>query len=72
VTVLRQSAPIRIVPYYPQTGIGKAKLAKQVSDLHAAVVLRQIKDMTCPVRQKQQLLDAIITAVRLQTSKTDP
>ena len=70
--MLRQPATIHIVPYYPKTEISKARLAKQVSDLHAAVVLRQIKEMTCPVRQKQQLLDAIITAVRLQTSKIDP
>lgn len=64
VTAIRKSAPVNVILYYPKTETGKEELARRVSDVHAAVVARQIKALHCPTAQKLQLLDAVIETAR--------
>ena len=61
VTVIRSMAPINLIVYYPKTEEGQIELAKRVSDVHAAAV---IKSLNCPTSQKLELLDAVIETVK--------
>jgi len=64
VIVIRSSAPMNFIMYYPKTPEGQEDLAKRVSDVHASSVMQQIKALKCPQSQKTQLLDAVIKTVK--------
>lgn len=59
VTVIRKSAPINLIVYYPKTEEGKEELARRVSDVHADSVIQRLKALKCPTKQKLELLDAV-------------
>ncbi|MBE6922113.1 MAG: hypothetical protein E7465_02880 [Ruminococcaceae bacterium] len=61
---MRKMAPISLVVYYPKTEKGTEELARRVSDVHAASVIRQLKALNCPAHQKLDLLDAVIKTVK--------
>jgi hypothetical protein len=57
-------APINLIVNFPNTKEGQIDLANRVSDVHASVVVQQIKSLNCPVSQKLELLDAIIKTAK--------
>lgn len=59
-----RSQPINIIVYAPKTPAGKDALAKRVAEVHAEHVMRTIKNLTCPLQQKNALLDAVIDTVK--------
>lgn len=64
VTVIRKMAPVNVIVYYPQTEDGKEELARRVAEVHADAVIRRLKSLNCPNRQKLELLDAVIDTVQ--------
>ncbi len=64
VIVIRSMAPINLIVHYPKTEEGREELAKRVSDVHAAAVIRRINALNCPTSQKLELLDAVIADAR--------
>lgn len=64
VTVIRRMAPVNVIVYYPKTEEGKEELAKRVAEVHADAVIRRLKSLNCPTRQKLELLDAVVDTVR--------
>ena len=66
-TVIRKMAPINLIVYYPKTDEGKEKLARRVSDVHAAAVNQRLKSLNCPTNQKLILLDAVIRTVKTRS-----
>lgn len=60
----RSSAPIQVVVHYPTSNCGKQSLAEQIARAHADMVTQYIGRLNCPAHQKQQLLDAVIQAVK--------
>ena len=58
--IAKNSAPIHMIVYYPQTAKGKRELAERVASVHADMVSQSIKKLNCPSNQKMQLLDAVI------------
>lgn len=41
-------------------------MAKRVSDIHAAAVIRQIKALNCPASRKSEILDTVIKTAKEQ------
>lgn len=64
VTVIRKMAPVNVIVYYPKTEEGKEELARRVAEVHADAVVRRLKSLNCPNRQKLQLLDAVVDTVQ--------
>lgn len=64
VTVIRKMAPVNMIVYYPQTEKGKEELARRVAEVHADAVVRRLKSLNCPTRQKLELLDAVMDTAR--------
>lgn len=52
-----------LMVYYPKAEEGQMKLAKRISEVHAAAVTQRIKSLNCPTSQKLALLDAVIETV---------
>lgn len=69
--MIRKQAPISLTVYPPQTPEDRAELEKLTAELHAGAIIQQIKSLSCPTAQKQQLLDGIIHTVR-ETSRDRP
>lgn len=61
---MRNQAPLEVAAELPDTGEGRQALARQVAELHADWVLDTLSRMTCPARQKQELLQKVMDAVR--------
>ena len=61
---MRKKAPINVIVYYPKTEEGREELSRRVALVHADAVNRRLKELTCPKKQKLELLDAVIDAVR--------
>lgn len=57
-------APVNLVMHFPKTEEGQAELARLVSEVHAAAVIRQVNTLNCPTNQKQVLLNEIIEIVK--------
>lgn len=64
VTAIRKMAPVNLIVYCPKTEEGKDELARRISDVHASAVNQRLKSLNCPMKQKLDLLDAVIEAVR--------
>ena len=56
----RKSAPINIIVHYPKTAEAQQELSDRIAGVHADIVHQRIKKLTCPSRQKIQLLDSVI------------
>ena len=61
---MRKMAPVNVIVYYPKTEEGQEELRRRVALVHADAVNRRLKELTCPERQKLELLDAVIDTVR--------
>lgn len=61
---MRKMAPINVIVYYPKTEEGLEELSRRVALVHADAVNRRLKELTCPEKQKLELLDAVIDTVR--------
>lgn len=70
-TVIRKMAPINVIVYYPKTEEGKEELARRVSDIHAAAVNQRLKSLNCSTQQKQELLDAVIETVKMNSREQE-
>ena len=57
---MRKTPPIKIIVHYPQTQQGKQELA----DVHADAVVSTINKLDCPLKQKLDLLQAVIDTAR--------
>lgn len=68
----RKSAPIQLIVHYPKAEEGRQELARRVASVHADAVTRKLLKLTCPDRQKRQLLDAVIQAAREEVMSQSP
>ncbi len=57
---MRTSAPVAVKVYFPETEGGRHELAGRVAEVHAEFVIHTIDKLTCPVKQKKELLQAIV------------
>lgn len=61
---MRKSAPIHVIVHYPKTEEGKRALARRVADVHADYVISTINKLNCPMKQKLELLQAVIDTIK--------
>ena len=61
---MRKTPPIKIIVHYPQTKQGKQELAQRLADVHADAVVSAINKLDCPLKQKLELLQAVIDTTR--------
>ena len=61
---MRKTPPIKIIVHYPQTQQGKQELAQRLADVHADAVVSAINKLDCPLKQKLDLLQAVIDTTR--------
>lgn len=61
---MKNSLPLQMTVQFPQTRGGKEELAQRVAELHADCVLSALNHLNCPVKQKRELLQAIIDTYR--------
>lgn len=61
---MKNSPPLQMTVQFPQTRAGKEELAQRVAELHADCVLSALNHLNCPVKQKRELLQAIIDTYR--------
>lgn len=61
---MRKMAPVNVIVYYPKTEEGREYLARRVAEVHANAVIRRLKSLNCPTRQKLELLDAVVNTVQ--------
>ena len=66
---MRKMAPINVIVYYPKTEEGREELSRRVARVHADAVNRRLKELTCPEKQKLELLDAVIDTVRRRSGE---
>ena len=57
---MRKPAPVHLITHFPHTEEAAAELAHRAAGIHAETVLRQIKELSCPVEQKMELLEAVV------------
>lgn len=63
---MRKSAPIRLTVFPPDTDAAQEALAKDIAQVHADAVMREIMALSCPTEQKLALLDAVMDAAKKQ------
>ena len=61
---MRTSAPIKVIVHYPKTEEGRQELARRVADVHADFVISSINKLDCPIKQKLELLQAVIDTAK--------
>lgn len=61
---MRKTAPIQVIVHYPKTEEGKQNLAKRVAEVHADFVTTTINKLSCPTKQKLELLQAVIDTTK--------
>lgn len=61
---MRKTPPIKIIVHYPQTRQGQQELAQRLADVHADAVVLAINKLDCPLKQKLDLLQAVIDTTR--------
>ena len=69
---MRKTPPIKIIVHYPQTKQGKQELAQRLADVHADAVVSAINKLDCPLKQKLNLLQAVIDTTRGTYQSTRP
>ena len=57
---MRNSAPIKVKMYLPQSEAGRQELARRVAGVHADAVVAKVKGLPCSTEQKQALIDCIL------------
>lgn len=65
---MKKNYPINIIVHHPRDAAKKQHLAKQIADVHAEAVNHRIRELTCSMEQKQQLLEAIIEEAKQTTA----
>ena len=70
--IANKSAPINVIVHYPKTGEGMCQLAERVASVHADMVTQYIQKLNCPLKQKLQLLDAVIESASKQQNPANP
>lgn len=61
---MKNSPPIQMTVQTPDTEAGRQELARRVAELHADAVADALAGLPCPPRQKLELLQAVMDAVR--------
>ena len=59
---MKSGVPIRVIVQFPATGEGRGELARRVAEAHADFVIATISRLSCPARQKLDLLQAVMAA----------
>lgn len=55
---------VQISIHHPETEEGRLALAERAADIHADYVAASVRKLTCPDRQKQALMQAVMDTVR--------
>ncbi len=55
---------MEIIVYYPNTEEGQAELSKRIASVHAEHAIRMVDRLTCPTKQKLELVDAVVKRIR--------
>ena len=58
----RKSAEAQVIIHEPETEEESRQLARLTAGLHADMVIEYIQGLSCPARQKLELLDTVIRA----------
>lgn len=61
---MRKSAPVQLAVHFPATEEGMQELRQRVAAVHADYVAAAIHKLHCPMKQKQELLQAVIDTAR--------
>lgn len=61
---MRTSAPIKVIVHYPTTEEGWQELSRRVAEVHADFVVSSINKLNCPIKQKLELLQAVIDTAK--------
>lgn len=56
--------PETLTVHYPETEEGLKALAEAVARIHGEVVHDKIRQLDCPAKQKQEILDAVIRMIQ--------
>lgn len=56
--------PVALTVHYPETEEGRKALAEAVAQVHGEVVHDRIRRLDCPAKQKQEILDAVISIIQ--------
>ncbi len=54
---------MKLIVHYPDTDEGMAKLSRKAAAVHAEAVISYLNKLSCPLHQKQELLEKIIRSV---------
>ena len=57
---MKTDMSIELIVHYPETEEGKQELARRISEVHADYVTSTINKLNCSVKQKLELLQAVI------------
>lgn len=71
VTIIRKKAAVRLNMHYPKTAEGKEVLSRRVSEVHADSINQRLKSLSCPAKQKLELLEAVIKTANAQSQNTN-
>lgn len=66
---MRKMAPVKVIVYHPKTAEGKEELRRRVALIHADAVVHRLRELTCPEKQKLELLDAVLDTVRRRSGQ---
>lgn len=71
---MRTRAPIKVIVHYPQTETGRQELSRRVAEVHADFVVSSINKLNCPIKQKLELLQAVIDTAKgtYKAPETEP
>ena len=62
--LVRKTPYIKLVVHYPQTEQGRLELTQRLADVHADAVVAAINRLDCPLKQKLELLQAVIDTAK--------
>lgn len=60
---VRRKQPVTVVVHCPEAEEGKQMLARCVAQVHGELVRYRISQLSCPEKQKQEILDSVIRIV---------
>lgn len=60
---VRRKQPVTVVVHHPETEEGRQMLARCVAQIHGELVRYRISQLSCPEKQKQEMLDSVIRIV---------
>jgi len=58
----------KIISYYPKSEEGLHELKRKVADIHIQAINRCIENLACPIEEKIDLYNEVVTELQLKSS----